>query len=119
MTSIRVVVCALALLLALTPVASAQSVTGQISGVVTDPTGAVVAGATVQLTHELSKHTREFTTESAGSFIFTGLVPGSYSIRVAQRGFNTQEQKGITVAAQERVDLHDVRLEVGDVTTSV
>jgi hypothetical protein len=115
----RATLCAFALLLALVPTAGAQSVTGQISGTVTDASGAVVVGATVQLTHDLSKQVREFTTESAGAFVFTGLVPGSYSIRIAQRGFKAYEQRGIVVAAQERVDLHEIHLDIGDVSTSV
>ena len=119
MKSTRIIVALLFVLLAALPTAYSQSVTGQISGTVTDPAGALVAGATVQLTHDLSKQVREFTTESAGTFIFTGLVPGGYSIRIAQRGFKTYDQKSIIVAAQERVDLHEIRLEIGDVATSV
>ncbi len=115
----RAVVLVVCLLLATAPAANCQSVTGQISGTVADPAGAVVVGATVQLTHELSQQVREFRTESAGSFAFTGLVPGSYSIRITQPGFKTYGQKGIVVAAQERVDLHEIRLEIGDVATSV
>jgi len=119
MKSIRVVVSLLFVLLATLPTANSQSVTGQISGTVTDPAGALIVGATVQLTHDLSKQVREFTTESAGTFVFTGLVPGGYSIKIAQRGFKTYDQTGIIVAAQERVDLHEMHLQIGDVSTSV
>ena len=106
-------------LLALLPTAVAQSVTGQISGVVADPTGAVVPGASVVLTHDLSKTVHRFTSEPNGSFIFTGLVPGTYSLRVTQTGFKAADQTGITVEAQERVDLHEIRLEVGELTNTV
>ena len=107
------------LLLAMVPAANAQSVTGQISGTVVDPAGALIPGATVQLTADISQQVRKYTTEANGSFIFTGLVPGTYSLHVAQAGFKANDQKGITVAAQERVDLHEIRLEVGDVTSTV
>jgi len=107
------------LLLALLPAARAQSVTGQISGVVVDPAGALVPGAAVQLTHDLSQQVHKYTTESNGSFIFTGLVPGSYSLRVTLAGFKGYDQKGITVATQERVDLHEVHLQVGEVSSTV
>jgi hypothetical protein len=107
------------LLLALLPAANGQSVTGQISGVVVDPAGAVVPGAVVQLTHDVSQTVHKFTTETTGAFIFTGLVPGAYSLRAMQPGFKTYELKGITVAAQERVDLHEVHLEVGEVSSTV
>jgi hypothetical protein len=107
------------LLLALLPIANAQSVTGQIAGTVVDSAGAIVAGANVQLTHDLSQTVHKFVSDSNGSFIFTGLVPGAYSIKVAQPGFKAYDQKAITVAAQERVDLHEIRLQVGEVTSTI
>src|SRR5258707_298693 len=96
-----------------------QSVTGHISGTVTDPAGAVVVGVRVQWTNDVSQQVREFTTESNGSFIFTGLVPGSYSLHVGQTGFKPYDEKAIIVAAQERVDLHNVRLSIGDINQTV
>jgi hypothetical protein len=116
---LSVVASVMSLLFVVSPTGLSQSVTGQISGTVTDPAGAVVVGARVQLTHDLSQQVREFQTESSGSFVFTGLVPGTYRIRIAHPGFKTYEQNTITVATQERVDLHEIRLDVGDVTSSV
>ncbi len=101
------------------PTANSQSVTGQISGRVTDPTGALIVGAPIQLTHVLSKQAREFTTDSNGAFVFVGLVPGVYSLRIAQPGFKAYDEKAITVGALERVDLHDIQLEVGAVSSTV
>ncbi|MDR3701849.1 MAG: carboxypeptidase-like regulatory domain-containing protein [Candidatus Sulfopaludibacter sp.] len=109
------VFCALATL----PTVSGQSITGQITGSVIDSAGGVVAGASVQLTHELSQQSNSFTTDSNGSFTFVDLVPGSYSVRVTHPGFKVFVQAGITVAAQERVALRQIRLEVGDVTSTV
>ena len=108
-----------AALLMLVPCVHSQSVTGQVSGTVVDAAGAVVPGALVQLTHDLSQTAHSFNTQSNGDFVFTGLVPGAYSLRVTQKGFKVFNQKGLVVAAQERVDLHEIHLEVGDVTTSV
>ncbi len=119
MQKLRTFSVVLFMLLAMLPAANGQSVTGQISGVVVDPAAAVIPGATVELIHDLSQTVRKYTTESSGSFIFTGLIPGSYSLRIAQAGFKTYEQKGITVAAQERVDLHEVSLVVGEVNSTV
>src|SRR5258707_2031017 len=99
--------------------ASAQSVTGPNSRTAPDQVGAVVSGAKVQLSGDVSKQLREFNSEANGSFVFTGLVQGSYSLRVVQPGFRAYEQKAIIVAAQERVDLHEVRLAVGDINESV
>ena len=119
MKLIRLVASLLLLCLAMPPAANSQSVTGQLSGRVTDPTGAVLVGAPVQLTHDLSKQVRDFTTDSAGAFVFVGLVPGAYSLHIAQPGFKAYDQRGITVGVVERVDLHDIKLEVGEVSTSV
>ena len=49
-------------LLASLPIAIAQTTTGQITGTVVDSAGAVVAGATVQMTNEITKQVRHFTT---------------------------------------------------------
>ena len=109
------------LLMAMLPsvLLNAQSVTGQLSGTVTDPGGAIIAGAQVQLTNDLTKQTREFTSEQNGSFVFTGLVPGGYSLHIAQPGFKAFDERGITVSSQEKVDLHNLRLQVGDVNTAI
>jgi hypothetical protein len=81
------------------PIVNAQSVTGQIEGAVADPGGAIVAGAAVQLTHDDSQQVHRFVTESNGAFIFTGLVPGNYTLRVTHPGFKAYDQRAITVAA--------------------
>jgi hypothetical protein len=106
-------------LLALVPLANAQTVTGQITGTVVDSAGAVIAGATVQITNEVTKQVREFTTSSNGSFIFADLVPAEYNLRTTHPGFKTYIQNRITVGTLEKVDVHSIRLEIGDVSTSI
>ena len=73
-------------LLALTPIANAQTVTGQITGTVVDSAGAVVAGASVQVVNGITKQVRTFTTSANGSFIFPDLVPADYDLRVTHPG---------------------------------
>ncbi|MDE3196579.1 MAG: carboxypeptidase regulatory-like domain-containing protein, partial [Acidobacteriota bacterium] len=106
-------------LLALLPAANAQTVTGSITGTVVDSGGALVVGANVQLTNEISKQLREFTTSGNGTFRFPDLFPGTYDLKIAQPGFKTFVQNGITLGTLEKVDLHELKLEVGDVSTSV
>jgi hypothetical protein len=96
-----------------------QTVSGQISGTLIDQQGASVAGAAVTLTSDLVQQVRELKTDANGSFIFTNLVPGNYSLRIVQSGFQTYNQKAINVSTQERVDLHTIPLKVGDVNVSV
>src|SRR5213593_2643034 len=119
MKSIRGVASLLLLLLAMMPAADAQTVSGQISGRVVDPGGSVVPGANVRLTSDLTQQVREFITDSSGSFIFASLVPGNYSVRVENPGFKAYDQSGVHVSAQERVDLHDIKLQLGEVATTV
>src|SRR5439155_18955530 len=119
MKSFRGLASFLFLLLAIAPASNAQTVSGQISGRVTDPEGAVIGGAAVQLTSDLTQQVREFVADESGSFVFLSLVPGDYSVQVAQAGFKTYEQKGIHVSAQERLNLRDIKLELGEVATSV
>ncbi len=119
MRKINVLLVVFASLLAALPALNGQSVTGQISGTVTDSSGGVIAGAEVRLTHELSRQVRAFITDSNGSFVFTNLVPGEYNMRVTMAGFQSHDQKGINVSAQERVDLRDIKLAVGEVTSTV
>ncbi len=119
MKSTGVLVSLLFPLLALVPLANAQTVTGSITGTVVDPSGAVVAGSTVQLTNEISKQVRQFQTTSNGTFVFPDLFPADYDLKITHPGFKTYVQTGITLGTLEKVDLHNVRLEVGDVSTSV
>ena len=107
------------LLLAMMPIANAQTVTGLITGTVIDSAGAVVAGATVQITNGITKQVRTFTTSANGTFIFPDLVPADYDLRVTHPGFKTYIQNRITVGTLEKVDVHNIKLEIGDVTTSI
>jgi hypothetical protein len=109
---------ALAILL-LSTAAQAQTVSGSIRGTVADPENAVVAGATVSLTNPLTRQALEFVTDVNGTFVFPNLVPGDYDLRVTNPGFKVFVQNGVHVATNERVDVHTLKLAVGDVTTSV
>ena len=66
--------------LAMLPTASAQGA-GQLSGTVADSGGAIIPGATVTVTHILSKQSRAFETLPNGSFVFPGLLTGAYNLR--------------------------------------
>src|SRR5690349_13895842 len=107
------------LLLAILPAAYSQMMSGQITGRLVDPGGSVIVGATVQLTNELTKQVREFLSDSNGNFTFTNVPPGNYTVRIAQPGFKTYEQRAIGVGAVEKVALAEIVLQVGDVSTSV
>jgi len=101
------------------PTVSAQTLTGQIDGSVMDSGGASVPGANIQLTNELSRQVRTFSSGSNGSFSFPDLITGTYSIHISKQGFRGYESKGIVLASGESYDLHEIRLEVGDLSQSI
>jgi hypothetical protein len=98
---------------------AAQSSTGDISGTVTDPTGAVIVGANVTLTYQLTGQQRQLQTGPSGDFFFPDLVTGTYDIKVDQAGFQTYSQKGISLAVSEKLALHAIQMTVGNVSTEV
>src|SRR5689334_15101434 len=103
MRQLRLAAAVAAVLLCACSSAYAQSVTGQVSGTVTDSSDAPISGAAVQLTHDLTQQVRAATTEPSGAFVFPNLVPGAYSIQISHPGFKTYRQQAITVSASEKV----------------
>jgi len=97
---------------------SAQSIYGGLRGIVTDKSGASVADASVTLTNEGTNATRATQTTSGGEYVFSQLVPATYTVVVETKGFKKFERKNIIVNTQNDVTI-DVGLEVGNVTESV
>jgi hypothetical protein len=67
----------------------AQGTTGQISGTVTDPNGAVVQGATVRVINQATNAEQRTTTSEDGEFAFQLLPAGNYNVEVTASGFQT------------------------------
>lgn len=89
-TMMKAVGFGLALLLAVAvPLAAQQSTTenGGLNGTVVDSSGAVVSGANVSVTG--AQGVRVQTTDALGHYMFSGLVPGYYSVKVEKTGFQT------------------------------
>ena len=97
----------------------AQGLTGQISGSVTDSSGAVVSNATLQLTNAQTGQTRSTTTSSEGRFVFPELLPGTFTLLIEATGFKKLEQANLVVSAAERVSLPALVLQVGAVGETV
>ena len=95
-----------------------QAVYGGIFGTVTDPTGAAVPGAKVTITSVGRGTTTEVTTNAAGNYTVTRLIPGKYNIRAEASGFKAHEVTDIEVFAD--VSNHvDMELQVGAVAETV
>lgn len=86
-TTVIRVLAVLALVFVFTSLVFGQAETGQVTGTVTDPSGAIVPGAKVTLTDVNTNAMRTDTTNSAGSYTFTNLKPSSYQISVEAPGF--------------------------------
>src|SRR5580692_7615038 len=69
----------------------AQAGVASLSGLVTDPSGAVIAGAQVTETNIETQVAHSRTTDSSGYFTFVGLPVGHYKIDANQRGFQEEE----------------------------
>src|SRR5438105_57538 len=112
---------AIALLLGLASTfAVAQGiVTGSISGIASDSSGALVSGARVSAKHLATN--REYTTQSTGSGVISlrSLPPGNYDVRVEAPGFRAYESKGVSVNVGADTSLGAISLEVGSSTETV
>src|SRR5688500_13505293 len=108
------------LVLSLMPAALllAQTDRGNITGSVTDPSGAIIGGATVTVTHRATGAPKTVTTTSAGEYNIPGLAPGEYRVEVSSQGFKRFVQDNVVLAAASTVRL-DALLQVGQVTETV
>ena len=94
----------LALTLALTGApAHAQSSFGQISGVITDPTGAAIPNAAIVITSTNTQAKRNIVSDDSGNYIATNLPIGTYSIAVTVTGFRTAQQADVTITADAKI----------------
>src|SRR5262245_24264228 len=89
-----------------------QSTTQNIEGLVTDTTGAVVAGAKVTIVNLATGVSSSVVTNSSGNYTFTLVPVGNYDVKAEMSGFKTGETKNVRVetAAQVR---QDFQLQVG------
>jgi hypothetical protein len=115
---LRCAICLFSLIFLFAAVSPAQEVRASITGIVADPSGAPVVGATVTATNVTQNTSNSTTTNEAGTYNIPFLPPGSYRLSVKAQGFKTLVRENITLQAQDRARL-DVTLEVGDLTQSV
>ncbi len=91
---------------------------GSISGTVTDPSGAVVTGATVIATEVQTGNTTTADSGKDGRFVFSTLLPSGYSLSVTAAGFESYAQKGIVLEANQSLTVN-ITLKVGAQTQTV
>src|SRR6266404_2598993 len=95
-----------------------QTETATVSGLVTDRTGAAVAGAEVRLQMVDRGTVTTTTTNNAGIYVFPSVNPGQYQISVQKQGFKQVDLLGLIVNVQDHIE-QNFRLEVGSIAESV
>ncbi|MEK7408230.1 MAG: carboxypeptidase regulatory-like domain-containing protein [Acidobacteriota bacterium] len=108
----------LLLIAGLTGALMGQTFTGSVTGVVTDPAGAVVPGARVTLTNTLTQAARTTATNETGRYTFSQLLPSTYSLKVSAAGFKEHLRKGVALGTNESIDL-GVELALGQLAEVV
>lgn len=95
-----------------------QAFTSSVTGVVSDPTGATVANAQIELNNMANNGVRDFTSLGDGSYQFNNLQPGTYQITVTAPGFKTFVQNNLVLQAQ--INSHvNISLELGNTQQKV
>ncbi|MGH9470636.1 MAG: carboxypeptidase regulatory-like domain-containing protein, partial [Terriglobia bacterium] len=95
-----------------------QSTFGSITGIVTDPSGAVIPNAAVGVTNEATGVVRRVTTTTAGVFDVPTLDLGAYTVRISAKGFTTYNRSGLQLGANQILNLN-VQLKLGAASTVV
>jgi hypothetical protein len=114
----RFLILAAALLLLVSSPVLAQERAGNLTGVVTDSTGAVVPEAKITVTNKATQRTYNTESRSDGSYIAPELDPGRYTVRVEKPGFARYEAPDVIVLLS-RTHRLDVTLQVGNVEQTV
>jgi len=110
---LRIVRTALLVWLMMCGVASAQY-TGNITGVVTDPSGAAVADASLELVNTATQVAATAKSNATGTFQFLSLAPGAYKLTAEAQGFRKREAN-VTLQTNQTLNV-PISLEVGAVT---
>src|SRR5215510_3035240 len=97
---------------------SAQVNTASLTGLVTDPIGAVMGNASVTVKNKATGVTSSTTTDTSGYYTFPSLPVGAYVMEVEARGFKKAVNENVTLEVGQRARL-DFALEIGGVTESV
>ncbi len=107
-----------ALLCLSTAALHSQVVSGNIIGTVTDPTGAAVAGATIEVSNLGTGSSAQTTTNESGNYTAPNLAAGSYTVTVTKTGFQKFLQQNVTVAVGQSARV-DAAISVGETSQEV
>ncbi|MGA8762087.1 MAG: TonB-dependent receptor, partial [Candidatus Sulfotelmatobacter sp.] len=94
------------------------SISGSISGVVTDPSGAVVPGASVVATNNQTGVKTMVTTDAKGFYSLPALAIGTYDVQVSETGFKSYTKTGLVIDANSALRV-DAALQVGSINEKI
>ena len=97
---------------------TAQSELATLSGVITDPTGALVTGVEITAINEATNRRIKTQSNEDGRYIFTSLRPGGYTVSAVHAGFKKAVRTAVTLNVNQAARL-DLTLPIGDVSESI
>src|SRR5258708_33745360 len=109
----------MACLLLAVPTFSQGIATGSIAGTVTDPTGAVILGATVKAVNTATNQEFSATTNDAGLVSLRSVPPGIYKVTVTTNNFRTVVIERVEVVVAQESSLGTIKLELGQVGDTI
>ena len=113
-----IVSAAVLITIVLAPITASAQATGQINGVVTDPSGALLPGVTIEATSNATSATRTAVTGIDGLYTIPLLPPGVYTVKATLQGFRTAQRDDVRVVVTETARVA-FQLEVGQLTETV
>ncbi len=116
--SLGVLVLLLSIACCIPQAAVAQQATATVTGTVTDPSGAAIPNAQVQLTNVETGVVRKTGTNNVGSYTFPSVVPGTYSMKASASGFTTVSQPAVTLQVGQTANFN-FALNVGSTASTV
>ncbi len=106
------------LLFSAAPAFSQGGESTEILGVVQDSTGALIPGVEITATHIATNRVRRLTTGDSGTYVFSAMQPGEYSLRAEKQGFRVEVRTGLIVQINQKARVN-INLQVGAVSESV
>ncbi len=97
---------------------SAQQITGTVTGIATDPSGAMLPGVQIRVTNLQTSVVRDTTTDASGAFSVPFLPAASYSLSATSKGFRTFQVDSFVLQVGQTARV-DVALEIGDVSQTL
>jgi hypothetical protein len=107
-----------ALLLCFAAAASAQTATAEVSGTITDPSGAPIMGAAARLANQGTGIVDQVLTNASGYYLFINVRPGSYALTVEMKGFKTAHVPVFEIGVNQSMK-QNIVLDVGSVNETI